>query len=353
MRQAMKQTGQTQPATQADRAAATAEKELLQERVAALDTQLEEAKARAAERAEVARNLQASNAELQSTPTADCCWLRPVVRPRRCRLLHATVTPHGWCVCVCVCAGLLSTMHTEHQNALDEAQAARVGMLDQRHENRVKAMVVNDWLKDLDLDSPVPPPAPTTAPKPAAPTTAPKPATPARTPLGVINKNVQVAAPRAQAGGAVKAVNVNTLKSALSSGLPELDKENDRHAINVHGVKTPIAAPPAQQSQSSNEQPPVHSDSQAPAAVEDVPPAKALTRTQIGVLTHVASGLLGALLWHLVNLPRQRRGRAAETMIKQQQSTKDRLIGSNKRVQKGPAAKRSDGLLSCFPRSTS
>jgi hypothetical protein len=67
-RQAMKQMGQTQPVTQADRAAAMAENEQLQERVAALDAQLEETKARAAERAEVARNLQASNAELQSTP---------------------------------------------------------------------------------------------------------------------------------------------------------------------------------------------------------------------------------------------------------------------------------------------
>jgi hypothetical protein len=226
-------------------------------------------------------------------------------------------------------------MHTEHQNALDEAKAARVGMLDQRHENRVKAMVVNDWLKDLDLDSPMPPHA------------RPKPATPARTPLGVIDKNVQVAALGAHAGAAVKAVNVKTLKSTLGGG-PELDKENDRHAINVHGVKAPIAAPPAQQSQSSNHQTPVHSECQAPAAVEDVPPAKALP--QMSVITHVASALLGALLWHLVNLPRERRGRAAETS-KQQKSTKDRLIGSNKRVQKGPAAKRtSDGLLSCVPR---
>jgi hypothetical protein len=90
-------------------------------------------------------------------------------------------------------------MHTEHQNALEEAQAAHKGMLDQRHENRVKAMVVNEWLKDLDLDTPAPPPsnlldtpAPPSALPPTPPATAPKPSTRARAPLGAIDKNVQV-----------------------------------------------------------------------------------------------------------------------------------------------------------------
>jgi hypothetical protein len=72
----MKQRGEPQAATPADGAAALTEKALhehigtdsnggLLARVTALDMQLVEAKARAAERAEVARTLQASNAELQ------------------------------------------------------------------------------------------------------------------------------------------------------------------------------------------------------------------------------------------------------------------------------------------------
>jgi hypothetical protein len=104
------------------------------------------------------------------------------------------------------------------------------------------------------------------------------------------------------------------MKSTLSvTGLRGLEnKENPRQAIHVEftPVQAKAAAPPTAPSPSCGEPPRADTGGTAPAAVEGVlPPPRPQAKS---VLTHVASGVLGALLWHLLNLPRQRRGRSQQ-----------------------------------------